>query len=142
MKKKHLIPKILITAILAMLMLFGGTLSTFAAAIQEPSISPLWENIYIMRADISFSESDGNATGSTRKQSTADSIEGTLTVYKWENNDWVYIDSAYGSKTIGTLAVSIDFTCVSGVEYKAVWVVTAYSDGVAETDTYECTKVC
>lgn len=69
-------------------------------------------------------------------------IEGTLYVYEKVNGQWEYVDEAYKSKTVGTLGISFEFDAQSGVEYKAVFVVTAYTNGVAETETVENIKTC
>lgn len=51
-------------------------------------------------------------------------------------------DEWYNSKTRGTLGVEGTFPCESGATYKTVFVVTAYIDGVPETETVDYIKVC
>ena len=69
-------------------------------------------------------------------------MEGTLTVYEIINGNWVYVDSASGSTTGNSLAVTVQFKGVGGRSYKAVFEVTAYKDGVAESDTSTAYKNC
>ena len=45
-------------------------------------------------------------------------------------------------RTRGTLAVSGEFSCESGVTYKAEFVVTVYTGTFAETETTEISKRC
>ena len=111
----------------------------FAAV--PPTIAPLWDNISNMDLVISFYGNEGNATGSLTKQSGVTSVEGTVTVYKLVNGDWVYVDSAYKSTT-RTLAVSVDFVAESGVQYKAVFEGTAYRGDVGESHTMTKYKTC
>ena len=58
------------------------------------------------------------------------------------DDDWVYVDEWYDCKTRGTLAVGDVFPCVSGVTYKAVFVVTAYTGTTPETETVEYIETC
>ena len=91
---------------------------------------------------MTFDGNEGIVTGVARKQATASKIEGTVYVYKLVGNDWIYVDEWYNSKTRGTLAVEGTFYCESGVTYKAVFVVTAYTGTTPETETVEDIRQC
>ncbi len=125
-------------------MLFVGTLPATAAAIQEPGISPLWDNISTITLNLTFDDDRvGTATGTARKKSTAASISGTLTVYELVGDDWIYVDSDSNSRTVGTLLVSISFQGAPGTTYKAVWDVTAYAaNGTPEPESFEKIETC
>ncbi len=132
--------KIIITLISVVIILSCLATTTFAAV--PEMVQPRWVSILEMVVDMSFDGTEGNATGSSIKKSTADFIEGTVVVYKWINNDWEYVGEAYNSRSIGTLAVSVDFEAEMGRRYKAEFTVTAYTDGVPESETIEYTKIC
>lgn len=137
MKKSFL--KILV-CLLAALMLFS--VNVFAVEEEQSSVSPRWVSIFDIDLTMGFSGDMGSVTGSASKKSTASKIEGTLYLYEKINGNWEYVDEIYKSKTIGTLGMSIDFDAVSGREYKAEFVVTAYTNGVAETETVYNYKTC
>ncbi|MBR4012738.1 MAG: hypothetical protein IKJ00_00455 [Clostridia bacterium] len=141
MLKKPLNKKIIIS-LLAIIMLFSCSVNIFAALPTENEIIPLWDNIATVNIGIVFDGNDGVATVAARKSSNADLIEGTLYLYKWEDNDWQYVDAVYGSKSVGTLCLDIEFVGETGVEYKAVFIVTAHDGQYAETETFEHFKVC
>lgn len=111
-------------------------------AINIEAATPRWTNIHSISLGITFDGSDGNASGVAIKQSTETRIEGTLYLYELIDDEWEYIDEWYNSKTRGTLVVSGDFTCESGVTYKAVFVVTAYTGTTSETETVEYIEQC
>ena len=111
----------------------------FAAV--PPTITPLWDNISNMDLIISFDGNEGNARGTLIKQSGVTSVEGTVTVYKLVDGDWIYVDSAYKSTT-RTLGVSVDFVAESGVQYKAVFEGTAYRGDVGESHTITKYATC
>lgn len=115
-------------------------ISSFAVNIN--AATPRWANVHSISLVITFDGSNGNASGVAIKQSTETRIEGTLYLYELIDDDWEYIDEWYNSKTRGTLAVSGDFTCESGVTYKAVFVVTAYTGTASETETVEYIDTC
>ena len=132
--------KIIITLISVVIILSCLATTTFAAV--PEMVQPRWASILSMVVDMSFDGSEGNATGTALKQYSADSIEGTVYVYKWVNNDWEYVGEAYNSRSVGSLGVSYDFVAESGARYKSVFTVTAYTDGVPETETTEYIKIC
>lgn len=136
-KRKNLKP----ISVMLTLVILVGVLQNIGALTCN-AVTPRWVSINAIELNMSFDGSYGNALGTASKQSTATSIEGTLTLYKLVDDDWVYMDEWYNSKTRGTLAVTGDFTCESGVTYKAVFVVTVYTGTTAETETVEHIDEC
>lgn len=139
MKKKSI--KRVTSAFLSAVMLLGCLMSV--CAVNAGAATARWVGIFSIDVVMGFDGDVGTVSGVARKQTTASMIEGTLYVYMLVNDeDWVYIDEWYNSKTRGTLGVEGTFPCESGATYKAVFVVTAYTDGVPETETVERIKVC
>ena len=127
-----------VALVLALIIGFSANLFT----IEANAITPRWTSIYSIDLVMSFDGSEGNVTGTSSKQSTATRIEGTVFLYELAEDDWIYIGEWYNSRSRGTLAVSGDFTCESGVTYKAVFVVTAYTGSIPETETVEYIDTC
>ncbi|MBQ8389006.1 MAG: hypothetical protein IJX46_08785 [Clostridia bacterium] len=136
--------KIAVSVILTFAMLVGAAFLTpvGAAQIEDETVSPLWVGISSVNVDMSFSGNNGNAIGTLTKSSTASSMEATLTVYRWSGSQWVFVDSASGTKTRGTLALSISFDAVAGTRYKAVFDVTVYTNNVPESESIDVEKTC
>ena len=134
--------KISLSVILVLSLMSCLVVNAWAADNQEISVTPRWTSILRINLDMTFSGTTGSFAASALKQSTADFIEATLFLYKWENNDWEYIDEWYGSKSVGTLVIGEDFTAEHGVEYKIVFEVTAYTNGVPETEIVEHIETC
>ena len=132
--------KITITLLLVLAMLVPATVGALAASSQK--VQPRWASIATIELNMTFDGDEGNATGGTRKQSTATNIEGTLTVYKLVGNSWVFVADGYAQKVVGTVVVIVDFYAESGVTYKAEFEVTAYTGSAAETETVETIKTC
>lgn len=141
MKRNNLI-KTVISLALAILMVCSSSVVSFAAQKQEDTVSPRWTSISYMHLDMSFVGTQGNATGTARKQSTAEDIVGTLYLYKWNGSYYEYMDEVSGYKTVGTLGLSIDFVAEVGVQYKAVLEVVAYTDGHGEFDSMTHYETC
>ena len=141
MKRNSLI-KTIISLSLVILMVCSSSMHIFAAQMPEDTISPRWTSIFYMDVDMSFVGTQGNASASARKQSTADSITGTLYLYKWNGTTYEYMDEVSGFKTVGTLGLSIDFVAEVGVQYLAIWSVVAYTDGHGEQETIEYLETC
>lgn len=119
------------------------TISPFAAHVpSDEEIMPLWESIHYMEVNTNFSGGKYNAVGSASKQSTATSIEGTLTIYQEINGEWVYLAEWSKSVTRGTLAVSGSVDATTGSNYKAVFEVTAYTGNSPEYDVMEEIDYC
>ena len=115
----------------------------FAAEMPEATVSPRWVSISAMDVDMTFYGNEGNAVGTARKQSTAQSIVGELSLYKWNGSTYEYITEASNWRaTPGTLSVSIDFEAESGVQYLAVWMVIAYTNDIGEAHEMEYLLTC
>ncbi len=140
--KRNKLMKAIISFSLALLMLYSLTVPVFAAKNEEPTVQPRWTSIATMDLDMTFVGNQGNASATARKQSTASHIEGLLYVYKWTGSTWQYVGEASGSKTVGTLGLSVDFVGEPGVQYKAVFYAGAYTNGISEWETIECLKTC
>ena len=135
--------KALACIFLILTMVCTSSITTLAAIPEDNTVEPQWDSILNVTIDLIFSGVEGNTTGVARRQSTATRIEGTLTVYKeLADGTWEFVDQVYGSKTIGTLGLSIDFTGERGVRYKAVFRVTAYTGSMPETETFERYATC
>ena len=52
------------------------------------------------------------------------------------------MDEVSGFKSVGTLALSIDFVAEVGVQYKAVWDVIAYTDDQGEQHSITYYETC
>jgi hypothetical protein len=141
MKRNNLI-KSIISLSLVILMVCSSSMHIFAAQIPEDTVSPRWTSISYMNVDMSFVGTQGNASASARKQSTADRITGTLYLYKWNGTTYEYMDEVSGFKTVGTLGLSIDFVAEVGVQYKAVLEVVAYTDGHGEYEAITYYQTC
>lgn len=126
--------------LLASLMLFS--VNVFAAEVEQTSVSPRWVSIFNIDLTLTFHGDIGCVTGSASKKAGASMIEGTLYMYEKVDGEWVCINEEYKSKAVGSLGISFEFDVESGVEYKAVFVVTAYTNGVPETETVENIKTC
>ena len=118
------------------------SIPVFAAETTEETVSPRWTSISYMSVDMAFVGTEGTALGTARKQSTAEVIVGTLYLYKWNGSTYEYMTEVSGRKTIGTLGLSIDFEAESGVQYKAVLSVIAYTNDIGEQHSVEFLKTC
>ena len=76
------------------------------------------------------------------RQSGVTSMEGTVTLYKYVSSQWVYVNQWSGSSTSTSLVITGYFVCISGVQYKAVFELTAYRDDLAESETQTTYKTC
>lgn len=143
MNKKHT-KRAMVAIILAftLLSMFCFPIGAMASEIEQTTVQPRWTSISSIDVCIAFDGTDGNVAATAIKQATASSIKGTLVLYKKVGSSWEYMDEWSGSKSRGTLALSGDFTAVGGVTYKAVFTVTAYTNGVGETETVEYIKTC
>ena len=125
---------------LAAILLCSFSVYLFATSVSAATMR--WSSIFSIDLVMGFDGNEGTVTGIASKQSAASKIEGTVYVYKLVGNDWIYVDEWYNSKTRGTLAVEGTFYCESGVTYKAVFVVTAYTGTTPETETVEDIRQC
>lgn len=116
--------------------------SAYLCAVPSSAVTPRWTSILSIDVNWAFDGNEGTVSCSASKQTTATRIEGTLYLYEFVGDDWVYIDEWYNSRSRGLLVVSGDFACKSGVTYKAEFVVTAYTGTTPETETVVRTRVC
>ena len=128
--------KIVLTVLMTVALLIPTSVSAFAALPPDDGKVELqWTSISSMNVEMAFNGDASNATGTARKQTTATSIEGTVTVYKLVGDTWEFVADAYKSTTRVTLAES-------GYTYKAEFEVTAYTNGTPESHTATWTEVC
>lgn len=78
-----------------------------------------------IKVDIIFSDSTATVTV-TRRNQTVTKLEGTLTVYKKVGSNWIYVASN-SDTSARALSIDVGFDPISGVTYKAVAEITAYS---------------
>lgn len=135
--------KIVLTVLMTVALLIPTSVSAFAALPPDDGKAEIqWTSISYMNVDIVFDGSASQASGMARRQSTASSIEGTVTVYKLVGDTWEFVADAYKSTTRVSLGVSVDFEAESGYTYKAEFEVTAYTNGTPESHTATWTEVC
>ena len=139
MVKEYYLKKI-VSVLLAVVFLYGFSVCLFVSPAN--AVTPRWIGILSIDLNMGFDGNVGRVDGIARKQTTASQIEGTVYLYKLVGDDWIYVDEWYDSKTRGTLAIGGDFACESGVAYKAVFVVTAYTGTTPETETVEYIDEC
>lgn len=130
----------IITLLLAGLSLLPLTTPISAKVPNNGIITPCWNYMEAVDIEFNFLNSTANLLVERRSQVTT-KIEGTLTVYKKVGNRWVYVASNSDSST-RTLSVDVEFDAVSGVTYKAVAEVTAYSVSGSEPATNSKIATC
>ena len=133
--------KNLIVGLLCLILIAASVVPCYAYA-EATTVQPRWDNIKNITLEMTFNGTNGTAIGTATRKTGVTSMEGTLTVYEIINGNWVYVGSNYGSTTGNSLMVTVQFKGVGGRSYKAVFEVTAYKNGVGETDTYTTYKNC
>ena len=128
--------KRLISAILILMMLASIAIVPVSAAVADP-IVPLWTNFSRVEATITFADVYGTATGEAR--ATGATITGTLYVYEDGNPNPIYTQTKTASNR---LSVAIDFEGEYGVDYTAVFDVTATKNGVTESASDSASECC
>ena len=103
-------------------------------------VAPQWEYIDSIKVDIIFSDSTATVTV-TRRNQTVTKLEGTLTVYKKVGSNWIYVASN-SDTSARALSIDVDFDPISGVTYKAVAEITAYSANGSEPGTSSKIATC
>ena len=124
--------------IMSMLILISVILNTGAMA-----ATPRWANMNSVTIDIDFDDNIGNASVYvTRVYGITTSIEADFYIYyKTANGGWRYLDETSGSSN-GSLYLELEFDAVSGREYRAKAVITAYSGSSSESETLYETRTC
>ena len=134
--------KAIITILLAITLLCSLPVNIFAAGNETVTVTPRWASIASIELDMVFVDGVGTTVGTARKQSTATFIEGSLYMYEYVDGEWDFIYAWYGNKAVGSLSVTGDFACESGVTYKAVFEVNSYTNSESELETVELIKTC
>lgn len=132
----------IIIAILFTMTIFSSAITVSANEYESEMVQPRYSSINTLNCSITLNDEYHAVTGTATKKTSASSIEGTLILYKKSGNSWIYMDQAYKSVTRGVLGLEIYFDAESGATYKAVWTVTAYTNGVGETVVIEDIKTC
>lgn len=109
------------------LIVFISGASPICSAASPGTITPFWNNVQNINSQFVFYDNVGECTVSTRKGSNCTSLEGVLTIFELSDGEWVYVDSITSSTTRTTLAMMLEITGESGVEYKMELVIKAYS---------------
>jgi len=134
--------KKLISLFLVILMVSMFVVPSSAAVIPDETVMPCWNNISTVTVEVCFPNGNGTATVDvSRVYGVTTSIAGTLTLYKLVNGEWIYMDSTSGSST-RALCLELYFDAVSGVTYKAVADITAYSNTEVETESLSDIETC
>lgn len=134
--------KTVATMLVISIMVILLSLTSFAAMPEDDGIMPLWDSVYEVEVYVEFNGTTCMPGGIASKQSTATSIEGTLTVYEEVHGQWIELYSWYKRVTRGSLVLGEDFVATSGVRYKAVFEVTAYTGTTSETVVFEDIGTC
>ena len=116
-----------VVSVLALVALLVCLMAPCVCATGSVGVTPRWTGIADVNAFLNFYGTEGEATLSSTKDSSTTKIEGVVTIYKWVNGQWVYVDSMTKSTTRSTVFIAIVFDGISGVQYKMEAKVTAYS---------------
>lgn len=134
--------KKLISLFLVILMVSMFVVPSSAAVIPDETVMPCWNNISNVIVEVCFPNGNGTATVDVmRVYGVTTSISATLTLYKLVNGQWIYMDSTSGSST-RSLGLELYFDADSGVTYKAVADITAYSNTEVETESLSDIETC
>ena len=116
-----------VISVLSLVALLVCLLVPCVCATGSDGIMPRWTGVRNVSAFLDFYGTEGEATLTSTKDSDSTKIEGVVTIYKWVNGQWVYVDSMSKSVTRGTLGIAIVFDGISGVQYKMEVEITAYN---------------
>ena len=116
-----------VISVLSLVALLVCLLVPCVCATGSDGIMPRWTGVRNVSAFLDFYGTEGEATLTSTKDSDSTKIEGVVTIYKWVNGQWVYVDSMSKSVTRGTLFIALVFDGISGVQYKMEVEITAYS---------------
>ena len=108
-----------------MVILSFATLPCYAENSIE--IMPRWNNVGNVETALNFYDNEGVASARVTKGNIATSLAGVLTVYEYYDGEWNDVYSTSKTTTRNTLALTFEFEGISGREYKAELVVTAYN---------------
>lgn len=96
-------------------------------ASNDNAMMPRWNNVSNVYTSLVFVGNIGEASASINRGNSVTSLEGILTIYEYDNGEWVYVESTTKSTTRATLNMLLEFEGASGAEYKMELLVTAYS---------------
>ena len=116
-----------IAAALVLILIVSTAMIPVSAAVADP-ITPLWDNLTSVRADISFMDVYGTATGTA--VATGSTITATLSVYEDGGSTPIYTQTKTASNR---LTITIEFEGEYFSEYTAEFTVTATKNGVSES---------
>ena len=116
-----------VISVLSLVALLVCLMAPCVCATGSNGIVPRWTGVRDLNAFLDFYGTEGEATLTSTKDSSTTKIEGVVTIYKWVNGQWVYVDSASKSTTRNTVGIVVVFDGISGVQYKMEAKVTAYS---------------
>ena len=116
-----------VISVLSLVALLVCLMAPCVCATCSEGITPRWTGVIDVNAYLDFYGTEGEATLASSKDSSATKLEGVVTIYKWVNGQWVYVDSMSKSVTRGTLGIAIVFDGISGVQYKMEVEITAYN---------------
>ena len=116
-----------VISVLSLVALLVCLMAPCVCATGSVGVTPRWTGVAYVNAFLNFYGTEGEATLTSTKDSSTTKLEGVVTIYKWANGQWVYVDSVSKSTTRATLGIGLVFDGISGVQYKMEAKVTAYS---------------
>ena len=116
-----------VISVLSLVALLVCLMASSVCASGSNGITPRWTGVIDVNAYLDFYGTEGEATLASSKDSDATKLEGVVTIYKWVNGQWVYVDSMTKSTTRSTVFIAIVFDGISGVQYKMEVEITAYN---------------
>jgi hypothetical protein len=116
-----------VISVLSLVALLVCLMASCVCATGSNGVTPRWTGVADVNAFLDFYGTEGEVTLTSTKDSSTTKLEGVVTIYKWVNGQWVYVDSMTKSVTRGTLFISIVFDGTSGVQYKMEVEITAYN---------------
>ncbi len=109
-------------------------LSANALAAAPAPLTPLWENAQKVDSTLHINNTESYALACIDGFSNITVIEATLTVYRFINNEWIYINHTTNISYSPILELRVNFTALGGSSYKSILVVhLTNSAGVTES---------
>ena len=111
-----------------------ASLSVNALAAVPIPLEPLWENAQRIDSSLHINNTSSYALACIEGFSNITLIEATLTVYRFINNEWIYINHTTNTTHLPILDLRVNFTALGGSSYKSILVVyLTNSEGVTES---------
>ena len=114
-------------AIALLMICIFSFVTVYCHADNSPEIMPRWNNIGDVSTAFTFYDDIGEAVATASRGNMITSMVGTITIYKYQNNDWIYVDSISKTTTRSTLGIVLEIEGTSGAEYKMEFLLTAYN---------------